>query len=571
MSVRASARPRAAAFSAATLVALALTILLLGPQPAPAAGCGQVERATAKKNVNPNGLEPYAFGDSVMHPAKFELADRGYNANSRGCRSFDDGVAMLRSLKRRDLLPHLVVMALGTDGRVTKGAIETALQVMGPDRVLGLVTPREPGGGAKFDAVTMRSAARKNPRQIVLLDWVKHSRGHGNWFQPDGTHLTIPAGNRAFAAFLGKAIRFAPEGRFSNGAIFPVPGRAPAPVNPGGRPRGKCDGKRATISGSSGPERLVGTPHRDVIVGFGGGDEIFGNKGNDLICGGSGTDSIFGGDGEDELLGGNARDVLNAGSGRDTLRGQKHADYLLGGPDNDLIVGGPSGNGPRTGDIAGFTGRNGPIRANLRTGRVVGNGTDKLRDVEGVLGSFLDDVIIGDENSNSLSGAAGEDLIMGGAGNDLIGAGPFDDDVAGGPGNDTIFGATGEDELHGDKGADTLEGYQGNDFLDGGVGDDPLLAGQGGDDTVYGAEGDDILFGDYEPCGKPGCEDESGDDLLDGGSGGESSGDEGDGGPHLAADACVNLETETDCEALGLPVDRSRSGSQRLRTARIDE
>ena len=211
MNVRAIARPRAAAFSAATLVALALTILLL-PQPAPAAGCGEVEKATSRKNVNPDGLEPFAFGDSVMHPAKFELADRGYNANSRGCRAFDDGVAMLRHLKRRDELPHMVVMALGTDGRVSAASIQDALNVMGPNRVLGLVTPREAGGGAKFDAVTMRKAARQNPRQVVLLDWVKHSRGHGNWFQPDGTHLTIPAGNRAFAAFLGKAIRFAPRG-----------------------------------------------------------------------------------------------------------------------------------------------------------------------------------------------------------------------------------------------------------------------------------------------------------------------------------------------------------------------
>ena len=168
-------------------------------------------------------------------------------------------------LKRRGKLPHLMVMALGTDGRVTPAAIQEALDVMGPTRVLGLVTPREAGGGANFDAVTMRQAARQNPRQIVLLDWIKYSRGHSNWFQPDGTHLTIPAGSRAFAAFLGKAIRFSREGRFSNGAVFPVAGEAPAPVNPGGRPHGKCVGRRATISGTPAaraPRRHT-SPRRD--------------------------------------------------------------------------------------------------------------------------------------------------------------------------------------------------------------------------------------------------------------------------------------------------------------------
>ena len=42
----------------------------------------------------------------------------------------------------------MVVMALGTDGSVSPGAIRRALEVLGPTRVLGLVTPRESGGGS---------------------------------------------------------------------------------------------------------------------------------------------------------------------------------------------------------------------------------------------------------------------------------------------------------------------------------------------------------------------------------------------------------------------------------------
>jgi hypothetical protein len=433
--------------------------------------------------------------------------------------------------------------------------------VLGPTRVLGLVTPRESGGGAVFDAVTMRQAAKQNPRQIVLLDWIKYSRGHDGWFQPDGTHLTIPRGSRAFAAFLAKAIRFSREGRFSNGAVFPVGGEAPPPVNPGGQPRGKCMGRPATLSGSRLPERLIGTRDRDVIVGFAGGDEIFGNGGNDLICGGVGTDSLEGGNGADNLYGGDARDALFGGDGKDKLRGQKHADYLMGGADGDLIAGGPAGSTPRTGDIAGFTGRT-AVRASLITGKASGHGRDEMRDIEGILGSYVRDVIYGDEGPNSLSGAASQDIIVAGPGNDLIGAGPADDTIYAGTGADTIFGASGDDRLYGDDGADRIEGYQGNDYLDGGAGDDPLLAGQNGNDTVLGAAGDDILFGDYEPCSNPGCQNDFGDDVLDGGSEGETDGDQGDGGPHQDADSCVNLEIQAECEALGIPLNPARRYGQ---------
>lgn len=547
------ARTRGVILAAATIAGLVLALLLL-PQPTLGKGpdgCGEVESVSSRRDVNPRGLEPYAFGDSVMHPAIFELAERGFNANSRGCRSFNEGVRLLRGLARQDKLPHLVVMALGTDGRVTPEMIDRALGILGPDRVLGLVTPRESGGGAKFDAVTMRRAAARNPRQILLLDWVEYSQGHGTWFQPDGTHLTIPAGNGAFAAFLGRAIRFAREGRFSNGATIPAGGALPPPPIDV-KPHGKCAGRRATVSGTNAAERLVGTAGRDVIVGFGGGDEIFSRGGRDLVCGGDGTDSLNGGAEEDDLHGGNGRDRILGGEGRDILRGQRQGDYLNGGEDADVLAGGPSGRAPRSQDIAAFTGRI-PVRVSLITNRASGHGRDVMRGIEGILGSFLQDVIFGDEGPNSLSGAASRDVIVAGPGHDLIGAGPADDTVYGGIGNDTIFGAQGNDDLFGDAGADTIEGYAGNDEIEGGRADDPLLAGQGGDDAVLGGPGDDVLFGDFEPCRGPGCDDDFGDDDLNGGSGGESSGDQGDGGPHTAADSCVNLESQADCEALGLP------------------
>jgi hypothetical protein len=197
----------------------ALFVLCLPGAMAAGGGCGDVERTTATLDVNPSGLEPLAVGDSVMLLAVNDLAAVGYNTNSQGCRSFAAGLGVVRATKNRGRLPHLVVLALGTDGRISEAAIKRALRVVGPHRVLGLVTPRELSGQAGFDAITMRRAAKENPTRIVLFDWVKYSAGHSDWFQPDRSHLTY-AGATAFAQLLAKGTGFSKPNQFPNGTRF---------------------------------------------------------------------------------------------------------------------------------------------------------------------------------------------------------------------------------------------------------------------------------------------------------------------------------------------------------------
>jgi len=69
----------------------------------------------------------------------------------------------------------------------------------------------------------------------------------------------------------------------------------------GGTDRSRCLGKKATIVGTAGRDRLTGTPHRDVIAALGGADEVRALAGPDLICGGKGRDRLFGGPGRDEI------------------------------------------------------------------------------------------------------------------------------------------------------------------------------------------------------------------------------------------------------------------------------
>jgi RTX calcium-binding nonapeptide repeat (4 copies) len=102
-------------------------------------------------------------------------------------------------------------------------------------------------------------------------------------------------------------------------------GACPAPL--AGTPISKrsterCNGKRATVVGTSRKDRLKGTPRADVIAGLAGDDTIKALGGNDLVCAGKGSDTVRGGPGRDRLL------------------GESGVDQLFGGPDQDKLIGG---------------------------------------------------------------------------------------------------------------------------------------------------------------------------------------------------------------------------------------
>jgi hypothetical protein len=189
----------------AAAIALAMAFLLLWA-PAAQAGCGGVETASPKHKVAPR--PPLAIGDSSMLLALPALARVGYKVNARGCRQFAEGLRLLRDTRRRHQLPHLVVLALGADASINAGEIQQAKKILGPKRKLGLVTPRESGGGESNDARVIRNAGQRDPTRVKVLYWVHYSAGHSSWFQPDGLHLTF-SGAKALARLLKKLIPLA--------------------------------------------------------------------------------------------------------------------------------------------------------------------------------------------------------------------------------------------------------------------------------------------------------------------------------------------------------------------------
>ena len=188
------------------VVPIVLVAALVVALPAAAhAACGGVKTAGSKRNLA-KGPEPLAIGDSVMLLAVEPLARVGFNTNAQGCRQWRQGQAILRRKKRERRLPRLVVMALGTNWYITRDEIGRTRRLLGRKRVLAIVTPRDPGGSG--DAKRIRAAGRAHPRRIKVLDWVRHSRGHGDWFGPDGFHLTY-TGVTNYVRFIRRSLRWA--------------------------------------------------------------------------------------------------------------------------------------------------------------------------------------------------------------------------------------------------------------------------------------------------------------------------------------------------------------------------
>jgi len=98
-------------------------------------------------------------------------------------------------------------MALGTNlPNIGFGDIRAALRILGPRRVLGLVTPRKTGGGGGADARTIRAARGRFGRRVLVLDWVAYSAGRGGWFAGDGIHLSA-GGAAGLGRLLNRGLR----------------------------------------------------------------------------------------------------------------------------------------------------------------------------------------------------------------------------------------------------------------------------------------------------------------------------------------------------------------------------
>jgi hypothetical protein len=173
-------------------------VALLIAAPAAHADC---DRPVATAHAANGKHSPLAIGDSTMLFAVPYLAERGIEANARVCRSWAEGLDIVRERKRARRLPSLVIMALGANSWVREIDVRRALRVVGPKRTLGLATHRTWFGKPGPDTTLIRRMARKYRKRVRLYDWVRYAQPHPAWFVNDGLHTT-DFGSRKFAAFL---------------------------------------------------------------------------------------------------------------------------------------------------------------------------------------------------------------------------------------------------------------------------------------------------------------------------------------------------------------------------------
>lgn len=177
----------------------AFTLLAAAPPSKAIKTCSRLYQKPPTGDAGP-GKAPLLIGDSVVGFAMPKLQKVGYRINAQGCRTFPRGIKALEQEARERKLPKLIVFELGTAGNVKPSHIQKVLKIIGPDRRLGLVTPRVFLGGIDPDAADYHAAAAADPR-VFTIDWAESAEPHPEWFHPDLVHPN-KEGVGAFTAML---------------------------------------------------------------------------------------------------------------------------------------------------------------------------------------------------------------------------------------------------------------------------------------------------------------------------------------------------------------------------------
>ncbi len=101
-----------------------------------------------------------------------------------------------------------------------------------------------------------------------------------------------------------------------------------------------CNGKTATIVGTTSADNIIGTSGNDVIQARAGDDYVRG--GDDDLCGGPGNDTVIGDSGRDKVTGGDGNDFVRGGAGNDTVDGNTGTNTVWGDSGTDWCFNGSS-------------------------------------------------------------------------------------------------------------------------------------------------------------------------------------------------------------------------------------
>lgn len=313
-----------------------------------------------------------------------------------------------------------------------------------------------------------------------------------------------------------------------------------------------------TLTGNNVNNLLSGRDGNDSLIGAGGADTLNGGNGIDTASysnsgtgisinlaigtgnGGDAQGDIFesieileGSEFDDNLIGDASSNTFNGNEGNDSLNGNAGNDLLIGEAGNDLIDGGdnidtisysksPNGIAVNIDETSSYQNENSiPVSPEPNFTIASGTaedgfeGTDTLKNLENIIASQQDDILIGNSSDNKIEALEGNDLLIGNTGSDTLDGGNGNDtvsyrretnkvnvnletEIATEFSGDTdtlisienVIGSAGDDEIIGDQNSNIIFGEEGKDSLQGKQGDDKLIGGKDGD-VIDGGEGND--------------------------------------------------------------------------------
>jgi hypothetical protein len=140
------------------------------------------------------------IGDSVMLGAKPQLLARHFNhVDAVVSRQFSAAASVIIHWRNEGLLPHIVVVHLGTNGSITATECDAAVRAVRA-RAIYLVTDKVPRRYRNANNATLKACVGRHAN-AHLIDWFAYSHLHPGWFYSDGYHLT-PSGRIAYAKFI---------------------------------------------------------------------------------------------------------------------------------------------------------------------------------------------------------------------------------------------------------------------------------------------------------------------------------------------------------------------------------
>jgi Ca2+-binding RTX toxin-like protein len=202
---------------------------------------------------------------------------------------------------------------------------------------------------------------------------------------------------------------------------------------------------QGTMYGGPGNDRIDGAARYELHGGEGddhisaseSDDTVYGDGGNDIILRLGGKDTIRGGDGNDTLgileqnlqydaenNPDNQRDLLIAGGGNDRILGSRDTDVITADAGDDWIDGAASedvidgGEGQDLVDYHLEAHSSLEVVLDANSAVIDHNSAEPIVDIESVIGSPGDDVLVGNNERNFFDGRDGIDLVEAGAAQD---------------------------------------------------------------------------------------------------------------------------------------------------------